>query len=154
MSGHGWTAMLLTAVACHQAATQTHTQALTCDEPVSPDTVTSRTNGPMTSAQRDAIVALARAHRTAWLARGIHHYRLRVSVGCFCPWPRGERILEVRDGKPVALYDTLGRKAGPLREPWSTQTIEALFDNVEQTAPRVEQRFDGLGGPGLAQRAG
>ena len=139
--------MFLTALACHQAAPRT--QALTCDAPVSPDTVTSQTNGAMTSAQRDAIVARVRAHRAAWPARGITHYRVRVSVGCFCPWPHDERILEVRDGKAVALYDTLGHKAGPLREPWSTQTIETSFDNVEQTARRVDVlavRFDGCTG--------
>ena len=154
MSGPGWTALLLTTLACHQAAkakqTQTHTQALTCDAPLAPDTVPSRVrNQPMTSAQRDAIVARARVQRAAWLARGITHYRVRVSVGCFCPWPGDERVLEVRDGKAVALFDTLGRRAGPLREPWSTQTIEALFDNVEQTASRVDVltvRYDACAG--------
>jgi len=99
----------------------------------------------MSNAERDAIVAEARAHRAAWVARGIHHYRVRVSVGCFCPWPSNPLVLEVRDGKAVALLDTLGRNAGPLREPWSGQTIEAAFDNVEQSARRVDMltvRYD------------
>jgi len=145
MAGHGWIAVLITTLACHQAGiesqTQLQTQSLTCDAPASRDTVPPpprATNQPMSAAQRDAIVAQVRAHRDAWLARRINHYRVRVSVGCFCPWPQAERVLEVRDGKAVALFDTLGHRAGELREPWSTQTIEAAFDNVEQTARRVD----------------
>ena len=86
------------------------------------------------AAQRDTLLAEARARRAAWRARGITDYRIRVAVGCFCPWPSDPRVLDVRDGKAVALLDTLGRPEGKLREPWAPNTVEGMFDYIEQSA--------------------
>jgi len=41
-------------------------------------------------------------------------------------------VLEVRGGKAVALLDTVGQPAGPLIEPWAPNTVEGLFDFIEQ----------------------
>jgi hypothetical protein len=51
---------------------------------------------------------------------------------CFCPFSP-PAILEVRGGIPVALRDSLGRSAGPPREPYAF-TIEGLFDLIERAA--------------------
>lgn len=72
------------------------------------------------------------ARRAAWRARGITDYRVRIAMRCFCPFSP-PAILEVRGGIPVALRDSTGRPAGPLREPYA-YTIEALFDLVEHAA--------------------
>jgi uncharacterized protein DUF6174 len=73
------------------------------------------------------------------------NYRIRVTAGCFCPWPQQPRLLEVRDGKAVALLDTTGRPAGVLREPWAPYTVEGMFDFLEQSVRRadvVSVRYD------------
>lgn len=80
----------------------------------------------------------AQTRRAAWRALGIQDYRIRVGVGCFCPWPQTPAIVEVRHGVAVELRDTTGRKFGPLREPWSVYTVEGLFDAVEQSARRSD----------------
>lgn len=92
------------------------------------------TNRPLNAAERDSIVREAQTRRAAWRARGIFDYRIRVAVGCFCPWPGNPAILEVRRGVAAQLRDTTGRAYGKLREPWSLYTVEALFDAVEQGA--------------------
>ncbi|HTD71793.1 MAG TPA: DUF6174 domain-containing protein [Gemmatimonadales bacterium] len=95
----------------------------------------SRRGGDTLSvAERDAILAEARTRRAAWRARGITDYRIRVAVGCFCPWPSAPRVLEVRGGRAVALLDTTGRAAGSLVEPWAPNTVEGMFDFIEQAA--------------------
>jgi len=43
-------------------------------------------------------------------------------------------VLEVRRGRAVALLDTAGRAAGPLIEPWAPNTVEGMFDFIEQAA--------------------
>ena len=103
-----------------------------CDSVTPP--VTRRGRGPLTSDERDALVRDVQTRRTAWNARHITAYRIQVEVGCFCPWPHHPAVLEVRDGVPVALRDTTGRPAGPVREPWSQYTVEGLFDAVEHAA--------------------
>ena len=95
-----------------------------------------RPDTALSTAERDAIVREAQRRRAAWRALGIQEYRIRVAVGCFCPWPQTPAILEVRHGVAVELRDTTGRKFGPLREPWSVYTVEGLFDLVEQAARR------------------
>ena len=109
------------------------------------------THRPLNDAERDSIVREAQTLRVAWRARGIADYRMRVTVGCFCPWPQTPAILEVRRGVAVQLRDTTGRAFGPLREPWSIYTVEGLFDAVEQGARRndiLEVAYDaGLGYP-------
>jgi len=84
-------------------------------------------------------------HRAAWQARGIKNYRLLVAVGCFCPWPSSPAIIEVKDGVVVALRDTTGRSMGRPREPWSTYTVEGLFDAVvghARQSAAITVRFD------------
>ena len=139
----------LTAAACHHAPPPTTTANLQCITPpaVARDTAygNRRTDTALSAAERDALIQESRAYRAAWQARGITHYRVRIAVGCFCPWPQTPRLLEVRDGHAVALLDTLGRRAGALREPWSPYTVEGLFDAVEQTARRddaMSVRYD------------
>jgi len=103
------------------------------------------TDRPLNAAERDTIVREAQAKRAEWRARGITDYRIRVSAGCFCPWPQTPAILEVRQGVATALRDTTGRGFGPLREPWSVYTVEGLFDMVEQVARNsdmVEVAYD------------
>jgi hypothetical protein len=34
----------------------------------------------------------------------------------------------------VALLDTLGRPEGKLREPWAPNTVDGMFDFIEQSA--------------------
>ena len=100
---------------------------------------------PLNDAERDSIVREAQTLRVTWRARGIADYRIRVTVGCFCPWPQTPAILEVRRGVAVALRDTTGRPFGKPREPWSNYTVEGLFDAVEQSAQRsdvVEVDYD------------
>ena len=107
------------------------------DTPPPPRRVTP-TDRPLTGAERDSIVSEVQAHRAAWRARGIADYRIRVTVGCFCPWQQTPAILEVRGGVAVAVLDTAGRPFGRLREPWSNYTVDGLFDAVEQGARRVD----------------
>jgi len=93
-----------------------------------------RSSGATGSAARDSFVQVLQARRAQWQARHITHYSIRVTVGCFCPWPRHPAILEVRDGIPVALRDTMGKSLGAPREPWSRYTVEGLFDFIERGA--------------------
>jgi hypothetical protein len=106
----------------------------------------TRTDTALSAAEREAIVREVQARRAAWRARGITDYRIRVAVGCFCPWPQTPAILEVKGGVAVALRDTVGRAFGSVREPWSNYTVEGLFDAVEQGARRsdvIEVTYDG-----------
>jgi hypothetical protein len=101
--------------------------------------------GALTAAERDSILRDVGARRAAWRARGVRDYRLRVAVDCFCPWPHEPRILEVRDGKAVALLDTTGRPAGALRKPWAPYTVEGMFDLLEgsaRSADVLSARYD------------
>ena len=142
----------LALAACHHAPPPVADPPAQPPPPVvAPDTVSrpparaQETDRALTSAERETLIAEVRVRRAAWQARGIIRYQIRVAVGCFCPWPKEPRILEVRDGKAVALYDTTGRPAGPVREPWSTYTVEGLFDVVERlarTADVVGVRYD------------
>ena len=91
---------------------------------------------PLGPAERDSLVRDAHAHRAAWRARHIMDYRVRVAVGCFCPWPSTPEVLDVRGGVAVALRDTSGRSAEPLREPWSAYTVEGMFDLIEQAVKK------------------
>ena len=97
-----------------------------------------RSEGALTAAERDSILKDVGARRAAWRARRLMDYRIRVAVDCFCPWPHAPRLLEVRDGKAVALLDTTGRREGALREPWAPYTVEGLFDFLEQSARSVD----------------
>jgi hypothetical protein len=74
--------------------------------------------------------------RAAWRTRGISDYRVRIAMRCFCPFSP-PAILEVRGGIPVTLRDSLGRPAGPPREPYAF-TIEGLFDLIERAARNDE----------------
>ena len=94
--------------------------------------------GPLTRAERDSSLREVAAHRTAWRARHINDYRLKVAAGCFCPWPGNPLILDVRGGRITQLLDTLGKPAGAVREPWSLYTVEGLFDAVEQSLKQVD----------------
>jgi hypothetical protein len=96
------------------------------------------TTGALTQAERDSILRDLVAHRDAWRARNISDYRMVVAVGCFCPWPSTPLILDVRGGTITQLLDTLGKPAGPVREPWSRYTVEGLFDAVEQGVKRSD----------------
>jgi len=125
-------------LACHRAPPATPPVVT-----VAPDTTPlvrreARRNGPLTAAERDALVREAQTRRAAWRARHISDYSIRVAVGCFCPWPSTPAILEVRGGVARALRDTTGRPFGALREPWSKYTVEGLFDAVEQSAQGVD----------------
>lgn len=122
------------ALACHHAVpVRTEVARRTSPRDTTPPPVHAPDHA-LTAAEREAIVTEARARRAAWSARGITAYRIRIAVGCFCPWPSDARVLDVRGGKAVALLDTLERPAGQLREPWSPYTVEGLFDAVEQAA--------------------
>jgi len=110
--------------------------AKACDTPG--QRPTRQATGPLSAAERESLLAEARTRRATWQARHITSYRIRVAVGCFCPWPHEPRVLEVRGGKAVALLDSIGRQAGPLHEPWASYTVEGLFDYVEQNVQRVD----------------
>ena len=107
---------------------------IACDTARPPAPPARRSSDTLSAGERAAILAEAGAHRAAWRARGITDYRVRVAVGCFCPWPSAPRVLEVRGGRAVALLDTTGRPAGPLIEPWAPNTVEGMFDFIDQAA--------------------
>lgn len=130
--------LLLAALACHHAKPPATANLQCITAPVLPPRDARASDSPLTAAQREALIAEARAYRAAWQAAGITHYRLTVAVGCFCPWPQQPRILEAQGGKVVALFDTAGRRDRTLREPWILYTIDGLFDVVEQTARRAD----------------
>jgi hypothetical protein len=106
------------------------------DTATRPPTRRVRSDTALSAAERDALVREAQTRRAAWRALGITDYRLRVAVGCFCPWRDTPAVVEVRGGVAVGLRDTSGRGFGKLREPWSLYTVETLFDAVEQGARR------------------
>lgn len=136
---------LAAAFACHHAVPVRTEFACQASAPDTTRPPGRASDHALTSAERDALVAEVRARRDAWRARGITEYRIRVAVGCFCPWPSDPRVLDVRDGKAVALLDTLERPAGKLREPWAPYTVEGLFDGVEhaaRSADVVSVRYD------------
>lgn len=99
---------------------------------------------PLNAVERDSLVRDAQVHRAAWRARHIADYQIRVAVGCFCPWPSSPGVLDVRNGRAVALRDSSGR-ATPLREPWSAYTVEGMFDLIESAARKddvIEVSYD------------
>ena len=96
------------------------------------------TTAPLGAAERDSLLRELEAHRTAWRARAITDYRLRVAVGCFCPWSSTPAVLEVRRGKAVALWDLAGKPFGAVREPWSRYTVDAMFDMIENAARKYD----------------
>jgi len=113
-----------------------------CDRGAAP--AFHRTGSVLTPAERDSILRDLETHRAAWRARHITDYRLRVAEACFCPGsPPG--VLEVRNGSPVAAFDTAGRSSRPLLARWSSYAVEGLFDVVERTARSgevLEVRYD------------
>jgi hypothetical protein len=90
----------------------------------------------LSGVDRDSLARDAQARRTAWRARGITDYRVRIGMRCFCPYSPAA-VLEVRRGIPVALRDSAGRPAGPPTEP-NAYTIEGLFDLIERAAQNDE----------------
>ncbi len=136
------------AAACHSAPAPRGVRAArdwgtaACDTPA-PPTFRS-TSGALTPAARDSIVQDVATRRAAWRARHITDYRLRVGETCFCPGSP-PAVLEVRNGVPVAAFDTAGRSAGPQLARWSSYTVEGLFDVIERTARDgnvLEVRYD------------
>ncbi len=100
------------------------------------------------SVARDSLLRDVQVRRAAWRARGISDYRIRIATRCFCPFSP-PTILEVRGAVPVALRDSMGRSAGPPREPYAF-TIEGLFDLIERAAQNdelVEVSYSCLGYP-------
>ena len=132
---------LLLVTACHpgppplppDVSTGPDRSAAACDSAARP--YVPPRQRPLSPAERDSLARDAHAHRTAWRARHIMDYRLRVAVGCFCPWPSSPGVLDVRNGRAVALRDSSGR-ATPLREPWSAYTVEGMFDLIEQAVEK------------------
>ena len=147
-----WFAFAVLVAACHHAAPDWVDAPVEVPPPsLVRDTTPTirrvvRSDTALSAAERDSIVREVQARRAAWRARGIADYRIRVTVGCFCPWPQTPAILEVKGGVVAALRDTTGRAFGKVREPWSNYTVEGLFDAVEQGARRVdvlEVTYDG-----------
>ena len=128
-------------LACHHApparpelVSPPQRSSVACDTARPPAPPSRRGSDALSASERNTILTEARARRAAWRTRGITDYRVRVAVGCFCPWPSTPRVLEVRGGQAVALLDTTGRPAGPLIEPWAPNTVEGMFDFIEQAA--------------------
>ena len=92
--------------------------------------------GDLRGGDRDSLLREVQARRAAWRARSITDYRVRIAMRCFCPFSP-PALLEVRAGIPVALRDSIGRPAGPPREPY-TYTIEGLFDLIERAVRNDE----------------
>jgi len=120
-------------VACHPGpSTRANVPAesqWTTPAPCDTSAATSQSLGAI-SVARDSLLRDVQLRRAVWRARGISDYRIRIATRCFCPFSP-PAILEVRGGVPVALRDSMGRSAGPPREPYAF-TIEGLFDLIER----------------------
>ena len=128
--------MVILVVACHHAAPPPPPPPPRVVEVAPRDTFAHPppSESALAAPDRDSLLREVQARRAVWRARNIVDYTIRVAVGCFCPWPSKPLIMEVRGGVPVALRDTTGKPAGPVREPWSAYTVDALFDAVEHAA--------------------
>ncbi len=127
-------------VGCHPGPPQradvpVESQWMTSPCDTTPATPSQRLGG-LRGGDRDSLLREVHARRAAWRARGITDYRVRIAMRCFCPFSP-PTILEVRAGIPVALRDSIGRPAGPPREPY-TYTIEGLFDLIERAVRNDE----------------
>lgn len=87
-----------------------------------------------TAAQRQAYRALVRSERRLWEANKPRDYQFLLRVDCFCPGTRGWQVMDVRGGQPLRAFDRNGKPA-PITD-WNTLSIDALYDNLEQTADR------------------
>jgi hypothetical protein len=91
------------------------------------------------------------ANLQKWQAQNLSHYRMKVNIGCFCPFfDRMPVTVEVRDGQVVSVTDSQGQPVAaddPIRsfgnEP--LMTIEGVFAYAHeaiQTADKTEVTYD------------
>lgn len=91
------------------------------------------------------------ANLQKWQAQNVSHYRMKVNIGCFCPFfDRMPVSIEVRDGQVLSVTDSQGQPVAaddPIRsfgnEP--LMTIEGLFAYAReaiQTADKTEVTYD------------
>jgi hypothetical protein len=97
------------------------------------------------------------ANLQKWQAQNVSHYRMKVNIGCFCPFfDRMPLTVEVRDGQVLSVTDSQGQPVAaddPIRS-FGNQplmTIEGVFAYARealQTADKTEITYDpGLGYP-------
>lgn len=97
------------------------------------------------------------ANLQKWQAQGISHYRMKVNIGCFCPFfDRMPVTVEVRDGQVLAVTDSQGQPVAaddPIRSFGNERlmTIDGVFDYAREamkTADKTEVTYDAaLGHP-------
>ena len=91
------------------------------------------------------------ANLQKWQAQNISHYRMKVNIGCFCPFfDRMPVTAEVRDGQVISVTDSQGQPVAaddPIRsfgnEP--LMTIEGVFVYARealQTADKTDITYD------------
>lgn len=86
-----------------------------------------------------------------WRAQSISHYRMKVNIGCFCPFfDRMPVTVEVQDGQVLSVTDSQGQPVAaddPIRSFGNEDlmTIEGLFAYARealQTADKTEVTYD------------
>lgn len=85
------------------------------------------------------------ANSQKWESQSVRHYRMNVSILCFCPF--GDRMpltVEVKDGKLISVVDNKGQ-AVPADDPLRTMddsqllTVEGLFGYTRDAILRADE---------------
>ena len=91
------------------------------------------------------------ANLQKWQTQNISHYRMKVNIGCFCPFfDRMPVTVEVRDGQVISVTDSQGQPVAaddPIRSFGSEplMTIEGVFAYARealQTADKTDITYD------------
>jgi hypothetical protein len=91
------------------------------------------------------------AEAARWQSGGLTNYRMKLGIGCFCPFfERMPLTVEVRDGQVVSVVDSQGRPVAPddpIRSSGNEQllTIDGVFAYARdaiQTADEVRIAYD------------
>ena len=91
------------------------------------------------------------ANLRTWQAQDITHYRMNVTIGCFCPFAdRMPLTVEVLDGKAVSVVDAKGQPVpahDPIRSYGNEElmTVDGVFAYAReaiQTADEITLTYD------------
>jgi FlaG/FlaF family flagellin (archaellin) len=91
------------------------------------------------------------ANLQKWQSQNVSHYRMKVNIGCFCPFfDRMPVTVEVQDGQVLSVTDSQGQPVAvddPIRAYGNEQlmTIEGVFAYAREailTADKTEVTYD------------